>query len=200
MNKGFCEIPIDKLVKAGWNYKENNQELAEKLANNIKRNGQIENIIVRELDTGFYEVVNGNHRLDVLSSIGFDKVFCFNLGNISEVQAKRIAIETNETKFNSKNSELESIMLEIVEDFDIEDIVNTMPFSEEEIDKMIHFASIVDNEGEGDLHEVEEIDEFNKQFNMSMKFDTIEEMEEFQNKFKTSKTKFNFSLIKEFVM
>lgn len=133
MNKGFCEIPIDKLVKAGWNYKENNQELAEKLSNNIKRNGQIENIIVRELETGFYEVVNGNHRLDVLKELGFETVYSFNLGDISEAQAKRIAVETNETKFESSEKLLKGIMKEINNEFDIDDLLLTMPFSEDYI-------------------------------------------------------------------
>ena len=63
---GFIEIPTDKLVKADWNYKTEDQEKQEKLKENIKRNGQIENIIIRELETGFFEVVNGNHRLSVL--------------------------------------------------------------------------------------------------------------------------------------
>ena len=135
MNKGFCEIPIDKLVKAGWNYKENNQELAEKLANNIKRNGQIENITVRELDTGFYEVVNGNHRLDVLKELGFETIYSFNLGDISEAQAKRIAVETNETKFSSNTESLSALVKELSIEFG--DIDLTMPFSEEEMNEML---------------------------------------------------------------
>lgn len=136
MEKGFCSIPIEKLVKAGWNYKVDNQELSEKLENNIKRNGQIENVIIRELDTGFFEVVNGNHRLDVLSRLGFQEVYCYNLGNITESQAKRIAVETNETKFTGKIDELAAIMKELSVEFD--DIDLTMPFSQEEMDEMLN--------------------------------------------------------------
>lgn len=127
MDIGFCSIQIDRLVKAGWNYKTNNEELAEKLANNIKRNGQIENIIIRELQTGFYEVVNGNHRLDVLKSIGYSDVYCYNLGFITENQAKRIAIETNETKFSTDKGLLDDILKELQTDFDIDDLISTMP-------------------------------------------------------------------------
>jgi ParB-like chromosome segregation protein Spo0J len=130
MKKGFQSVAIDQLVKADWNYKEDNAELLEKLVNNIKRNGQIENIIIRELDTGFLEVVNGNHRLDALKVIGAEEVYCFNLGTISEAQAKRIAIETNETKFSSNQDNLSAILLELVDDFDIEDLLDTMPFDE----------------------------------------------------------------------
>ena len=68
---GFIEVPIDKLVKADWNYKTEDDKKQEKLKENIKRNGQIENILIRELDTGYYEVVNGNHRLSVLKELKF---------------------------------------------------------------------------------------------------------------------------------
>lgn len=158
MNKGFCEISIDKLVKADWNYKENNKELAEKLANNIKRNGQIENIIVRELDTGFYEVVNGNHRLDVLKKLGFETVYSFNLGVISEAQAKRIAVETNETKFSSNTESLSALVKELSIEFD--DIDLTMPFSEEEMNEMLTEVDIEsENENKSSIEDSDIIGE-----------------------------------------
>jgi hypothetical protein len=34
--RNFIAIPIDKLVKANWNYKEDNEALKEKLKENIK--------------------------------------------------------------------------------------------------------------------------------------------------------------------
>ena len=69
MKKGWSDIEISKLIKADWNYKEENTTLTKKLTENIKRNGQIESIMIRELDTGFYEVVNGNHRIDVMRAL-----------------------------------------------------------------------------------------------------------------------------------
>ena len=72
--KNFKLIDISKCVKASWNYKEDNQELLDKLIENIKRIGQVENIQVRLLETGFYEVINGNHRLDALIALEADLV------------------------------------------------------------------------------------------------------------------------------
>ncbi|GAB1371190.1 hypothetical protein MASR1M45_12520 [Candidatus Kapaibacterium sp.] len=57
-------FPREILIKASWNYKEEDEFTTNKLVNNMKKNGQIENIHVRKLQTGYYEVVNGNHRLD----------------------------------------------------------------------------------------------------------------------------------------
>lgn len=134
MEKGFCSVSIEKLIKAKWNYKEDNDAIMQKLIENIKRNGQIENIIIREIDNGLFEIVNGNHRLDALSVLNIDMVHCYNLGKISETQAKRIAIETNETRFMSNDIFLENIIKELLNDIDMEDLKLTIPI---DIEKMI---------------------------------------------------------------
>lgn len=133
MIKNFIEIPITELVKADWNYKKDDEDKREKLKNNIKRNGQIENIIVRRLDSGFYEVVNGNHRFDALKDLNVETAICYDLGKISQQQAIRIAIETNETKFESDHLLLAERIQEIIEEFSIDDLIDTMPYSEQEL-------------------------------------------------------------------
>ena len=138
----FQVLPFDKLVKAAWNYKEDNDELKEKLKANLKLNGQVENLLVRELDTGFYEVVNGNHRYDALAELECTEVMCYNLGAITETQAKRIAIETNETRFKSDNIKLAGLIKEIGVEINYKDLALTMPYTEEELrnfDELLNF-------------------------------------------------------------
>jgi hypothetical protein len=172
MEKGFCEIPIEQLVKADWNYKEDNPELEQKLLENIKRNGQIENIIVRVLDTGFYEVVNGNHRLDVLKMADFDSVYCFNLGQVTEAQAKRIAVETNETRFQSDFKSLAMIVNEVFMEFD--DANLTMPFDDYDLEAMKN-VSDADVENEPDIDDIEE--NYNKNFNIIIRCSDNDELQ-----------------------
>lgn len=102
--KYYQNIPIEKIVKATWNYKYDNSELKEKLKVNIAKNGQIENIIVRTIGDDLFEIVNGNHRYDAFIELGIKEVVCFNVGKISLAQAQQIAIETNETRFESDNT------------------------------------------------------------------------------------------------
>jgi len=134
-------VPVEKLVKADWNYKKEDEATAESLAANFKRNGQIENILIRELPTGFYEVVNGNHRLDTLNALGIEKAICFNFGKISDAQARRIAVETNETKFDRDNVKLADLIKEITDidvgEFDIDELATTMPFSTDDLKGMV---------------------------------------------------------------
>lgn len=137
----FMSIPLDKMVKADWNYKNEHKELSEKLVANIKRNGQIENLLVRELDTGFYEVVNGNHRYDALKVLGWESAIVYNLGKISLPNAQRIAIETNETKFGTDVMKLSELIGEIAEAFDRDDLLATMPYSGKELDNMLDLVN-----------------------------------------------------------
>lgn len=146
----YIRLPIEKIRKADWNYKTENPELSEKLKANIARNGQVENIIVRELEGGFFEVVNGNHRLDCLLDLGYETVFVFNLGAVSLNEAKRIAVETNETKFKAEPEALGAIIDELLSDFELEELSDTMPFTPAELSELtgIDPGAILDEEQE----------------------------------------------------
>lgn len=141
LKKGFIDIPVDKLVPADWNYKKDDDAKQEKLVNNIKRNGQVENILVRELETGFFEVVNGNHRLKAFQQVGITAVHAFNLGEISDAKARRIAIETNETRFENDVLRMADLLKDICEEFTTDELASTMPFSKDEMGHMLDTLS-----------------------------------------------------------
>jgi len=127
-------IPFELLVKADWNYKIDNDKRKEDLLQNLKRIGQVENILVRELDTGYYEVINGNHRYDVFADMGTQFVLSYDFGHISDAQAKRVAVETNETKFEVDNIKLAETIKDITLEFSFDEIEITMPFTMPELE------------------------------------------------------------------
>jgi len=131
------EIEIDKLRRAEWNYKIDDAIMAEKLKENIRRNGVIVNLIVRQMADGAFEVLDGNHRLDALLELGIDKVMCFNLGEIPDHQAKRIAIEINETKFPYDTNKTAELINDLISEYSVEDLALTFPFSEKEIESFL---------------------------------------------------------------
>lgn len=137
----WVKMPIEKLVKADWNYKDDDPDKAAKLAANIKRNGQVENLMIRELPTGFYEVLNGNHRLDVFTELEMDTAICFNFGKISLAHAQRLAIELNETRFPSNNLRLGQLIKEMGvgagAEFSLEEMAETMPFTGDELRSLV---------------------------------------------------------------
>jgi len=106
------------------------------LEGNLRRNGQVENLIVRELDDGTYEVVNGNHRLDAMRAVGIDMATCWNLGKISPAEAKRVAIETNETRFQADPVLLAQLANSLLEEYEPTDLAETTPWTAAELADM----------------------------------------------------------------
>lgn len=138
--KNYKIFPREILVKAHWNYKEDDEFTGSKLRANIQRIGQVENIQVRELETGYYEVINGNHRLDEIEKLDKPFVIAYDHGLISQPEAQRIALETNETRFKSNTEKLSIILNEIKLEFPDIDLLATLPFTEEEFGDLLKLS------------------------------------------------------------
>lgn len=132
----FKRLDIDWLFEADWNYKQNDDELLDKLVRNMKNNNQMENIIVRQVGKR-WEVVNGNHRLQAMRQLGYSQVMVYDLGEVRLAEAKRIALETNETKFQADPFELGKMLQELIEEFDITELCATTPYTEGEVHNYI---------------------------------------------------------------
>lgn len=139
--KEYQVVPIEMVDEAPWNYKENDDEQSKVLAANLKRNGQIENVIIREKDDGRFEMVNGNHRLVAMRTLGAKRVFACNKGKITEHEAKRIAIETNETRFQTDQLKLGKIMAELGSTFGFAELAETMPWTQQNLELMAQLES-----------------------------------------------------------
>lgn len=134
----YIRIPIEQLRKADWNYKTEDKELSKKLKQNILLNGQIENIIVREIAKNTYEIVNGNHRYDVFidPDVDIKNPMCYNLGQIPITDAQKIALETNETKFGINSNKLNEVFMQLTKEYDSNVLAQTLNYDEDYIKLM----------------------------------------------------------------
>jgi len=103
---GWQIVDVARIVPATSNYKLVSDATTKALHENMKRHaaqgrgtGQLINVIVRETRNGQLMIVNGNHRLREFREQGITKALVFNVGTVTDNEATRIAIETNETKF-----------------------------------------------------------------------------------------------------
>ena len=143
MSRGLQAIPLDKLVSAKWNYKGDSEFTMKALIDNLGRNGQIINLIVREFgNKGLYEVTNGNHRLEALRKIGAEEAVCFNLGRVTKDEAVKVAIETNETNFAPDVGKLSRTVTEAVEGTKFNLERHTLPFEKEEVHRFKEMSAI----------------------------------------------------------
>ena len=133
-----------QLRKAPWNYKEEDADMTAKLIANFKRNGQLLNLNCRTLvgqttDDGLqlYEIGDGNHRLDVLYGADLPHAWIFDHGDVSEEELVRLAIEINETRFDTNYMKLGALLKLGVARFGMEDLAETQPFDAERIQALI---------------------------------------------------------------
>lgn len=133
-------VPLAALVRAEWNYKNEDDFIQEKLSENLRRNGQLETLLVRRLPDGKFEVVNGNHRLTSLRGIGAETALVLDLGDIPEHEAKRLAIELNETRFPSDMTRLARLLSELKTKYEEPELLRTMPYERKEWDRLATYA------------------------------------------------------------
>lgn len=143
VKRGWCDIPVDRILPAPWNYKGEDEQKSTQLRGNLARNGQVESVIVRVHPDrkGYFEMVNGNHRLPEFKATGIKVVHAFNLGKVSQAAAARIAIETNDTRFQNDPVKLAGLLADLHKTFDAADLHATLPFSPAELD---NYAGLID--------------------------------------------------------
>jgi len=130
----FVLIEVSKLTKAPWNYKEEDEALQEKLKESIKRLGQVENIQIRELDTGFYEVIDGNHRLDAFKALKLEKVVAYNHGKISLAEAKACSYQSNQFHFKTDAIKQAETIKDILAFYTLEEAQKFLPHTQDELE------------------------------------------------------------------
>lgn len=200
VKKGFTDIEVSKLIKAKWNYKEEDENQTKKLIANFKRNGQVENIQIRELEDGNYEVVNGNHRLDVMNELKMKNCHVYNYGVISLSDSKRIAIETNETRFQTNAFKLGEIIKELSADFDIKELEATMPYSADEMQNMIEVLDFNWDSFEDDGVEVDSAESFDNTISVKVSEETYKTWLELKKRMKEITGYDNESKVFEFAV
>jgi len=137
-------VGIDEVRPNGWNPKLENTPEYQKIVESIQVNGFKSPIIVREVEgEDGYEICDGCQRWNAAKQLGFDKIYIYNLGKISESEAKSITIWM-ETQVKFDELQLAPLVAEL------NDLQMTMPYTEDEVQdyiNMLHF----DFEGDGKI-------------------------------------------------
>ena len=134
----IVEMDIKDLIKANWNYKtEGTEEQISKLMNSIDQDNSIGVLAVRELDKKF-EVIDGNHRLEAIKRLGWEKVPCENFGPISKANAITIARRRNHAWFEDDVLKYAEIFKkDVLSEFSIDDLEAFMPDNKEEMEILL---------------------------------------------------------------
>jgi ParB family chromosome partitioning protein len=90
----ILEIPIEELNEATWNANFMDEDTTTRLRESIKRYGLIQNLVVRKMSAGVYEVLSGNQRLKITREMGFLSVPCV-VVELDDARARLLAQALN---------------------------------------------------------------------------------------------------------
>jgi hypothetical protein len=106
----FEMVDVERVVPAHWNYKTDDDAKQKDLVERIKKRGQVATLVVRELENGMLESVDGSHRIRAFKELGIKKIMVCNLGRIDQTTAEQIGVEINEFRFDADPLKLDSLL------------------------------------------------------------------------------------------
>tara|TARA_R100001443_G_scaffold83055_1_gene89904 strand:+ start:4671 stop:5315 length:645 start_codon:yes stop_codon:yes gene_type:complete len=138
MKTQLIEMDVKDLIKADWNYKsDGTDEQIEKLMNSINVDNSVGVLAVREINNKF-EVIDGNHRLEAVIRLNWEKVPCENFGEISKGKAITIARRRNHKWFEDDLLQYAQIFKEdVVPEFTMDELADFMPDSLEDMENLL---------------------------------------------------------------
>lgn len=130
-------IPNNYNPKPDYTSTEELQLEFEKIKDSISYHGQIDPIIVREMN-GKYEIINGYHRWLAMKELGFKEIEVKNLGTISREEAIKKTLSFEELKIPLDTIETAKLVKALKESGDS---LKGLPYFDDEINKKLEMLS-----------------------------------------------------------
>jgi len=134
-------IPLNQISVPAYSSKKSDSFKLGKLKKVLKKYGQILPIQVRLLKKDSYELITGRKILHCLESLDTQSIYCYNHGKISSEQAKLIYLETDLQNYETDTVGLAEIIEDVVGHYGIYDVLETVPFTQNEINGYLKYLS-----------------------------------------------------------
>lgn len=128
----IVELPLDNLKEAPWNANEMDPAMLDHLAESISRYGMVQNLVVRPLSDGFYEVLSGNQRLRVLHDRGHAVVPCMVI-DLDDARARLLAQALNRVHGEDDLGLKAELLREVIESMPQQEVLALLPETAESL-------------------------------------------------------------------
>lgn len=145
------KIKITELKPNKWNPKLKPSEDLDveqqynEVVNSVKHYGLIDPILVRSKrngkDLGYYEIINGYHRFLACQELKFTEVIINDLGDVSDLQAKKLTIVTEEIKIPVDQTKLSELLKEMIDSEQLDKLAEGLPYSKELIQSKVELLN-----------------------------------------------------------
>lgn len=120
----------------------------------VRRYGLVVPLVVRRLPsrskstegeptpspTTNFEIIDGEHRLRVAAELGYTTVPIWDLGDVSEVDAKSLTIILNETHGVADAAALSTLVAQLAESIDLGELSELLPYTDERLAELVSLS------------------------------------------------------------
>ena len=130
-------VPISSVKPNEWNPNIQTDFVFAHELKSIKKHGFIAPIIVRELDDGTLEIVDGEHRYKAATQLGATEIAVNNLGKIDINDSKALTVIMNEVRGRADTFKMGELLKAMSESMNMDDLMESLPFAEAEMKHML---------------------------------------------------------------
>ena len=131
-----------------WNPNRMSSETYAKEVTSVKTHGFVVPIIVRTLDDGALEIIDGEHRWRVAQELGMSQVPVVNLGSVPDAQAKKLTITANELRGVPEPVLMAALVSDLASLESISDLAAQLPMGQAELEALVRINTKWDWESE----------------------------------------------------
>lgn len=133
-------VPISKIVPNPWNPNVESEFMKGKLRGSLEAFGQVAEVIVRELPSGEYQIIDGEHRWTEAVGLGVTELRVRNLGLVPESSAKILTMVFNELHGDRDAKKMGALLDGLSHEPNWDEVKDRLPFTLDEIDTFIETA------------------------------------------------------------
>ena len=128
----IIELPLDNLKEALWNANEMDPAMEAHLDESIDRYGLLQNLVVRPLGDGAYEVISGNQRVRALRDRGSPTVPCV-IVDLDDARARMLAQALNRVHGEDDLGLKAELLREVLESMPQQEVLALLPETAESL-------------------------------------------------------------------
>ncbi len=128
----LMNLRLEQLQDAPWNPNRMDDVTLKRLIESMTRFGMVQNLVVRPIGEGDYEVLSGNQRLQALKELGYAKAPCV-VVEVDDVHARLLAQALNRIQGEDDLGLKAELVREILESLPKEEVLSLLPETTESL-------------------------------------------------------------------
>lgn len=132
------QLPLEALRPAGWNANVVPPAILRKIRASIEEFGVVENLVVRPNPSivGAYEVISGNHRLELYRELGLETAPCY-VADLDDAHARILAQTLNRTRGEDDPEKKARLLEEVLQTITVDEALRYLPETPGSLDQLL---------------------------------------------------------------